>query len=113
MRRPRRGRARPGWVAYGNRPGRRYEYLESGWWVLHCGHPTALYPYYAETPEGKMILHPQTKRGFTLLVDAQAHVESLVAEREASTERKFQGVGEAILEAAWEGTVRFAREVEE
>jgi hypothetical protein len=42
--------------------------------VRHCGHPTALWPYYGETPDGRMILAP-SGRGFPTLNDAQAAAE--------------------------------------
>lgn len=49
----------------------------SGWWVRHCGHPTALWPYYGHSPEGRILLSPNG-RAFRLLVDAQEAVEKEV-----------------------------------
>jgi len=29
---------------------------KDGWKITHCGHPTALWPYILQTPDGRMIL---------------------------------------------------------
>ena len=46
----------------------------SGWYVQHCGHPTALRPYYCVNPDGRSVLDPATGRAFRHLGDAQAHI---------------------------------------
>lgn len=71
------------WERYGVRPGVRYELTGTGWWVIHCGHPTALWPYYVESPAGEMILAP-SGRGFQFLKDAKATAERLAAHRSPS-----------------------------
>ena len=45
-------RRRPGWTKAHEG---RWDYHATGYSVRHCGHPTALWPYYGETPEGQMI----------------------------------------------------------
>jgi len=49
-----------GWEKFGSRfePGnfgRKYVH-RNGWTISHCGHPTALWPYVLEDPDGRMIL---------------------------------------------------------
>lgn len=49
-----------GWEKTGSRfdPGnfgRKYEHKD-GWVISHCGHPTALWPYVLEDPQGRMVL---------------------------------------------------------
>lgn len=36
----------------GSTCGNEWVHLSSGWRVAHCGHPTALWPYYPVTPHG-------------------------------------------------------------
>ena len=50
----------------------------SGWLVRHCGHPTALWPYYGISPSGEMFLAPNG-HGFRRLALAQKAVEMSVA----------------------------------
>ena len=50
----------------------------SGYRVIHCGHPTALRPYYIESPDGKTILAPNGL-AFPRLAEAKAAVEKLTA----------------------------------
>lgn len=54
--------------------GAQYLHTPSGWVVRHCGHPTANFPYYIETPRGRHIYAPNG-RGFQLLKDAKQRVE--------------------------------------
>jgi hypothetical protein len=49
--------------------GGRWELTGTAFVVLHCGHPTALWPYYGLKPDGRMILAPNG-RGFRFLKDA-------------------------------------------
>ncbi len=66
------------WTAYGDPAikGRRYRLAiadvgDVDVWVLHCGHPTALWPYYIEAFfADKMILAPNGS-GFQYLRDAK------------------------------------------
>lgn len=62
----------------------------SGWFVEHCGHPTALYPLSLTDPArpGALIVS-QNGRGFAHLAKAKAAVEGLIAGR-LKTER-FSG----------------------
>ena len=46
----------------------------SGHVIVHCGHPTALWPYYIVTPKNETILAPNG-RGFKFLTDAKTEVE--------------------------------------
>lgn len=43
--------------------------------VRHCGHPTALWPWYGLRPDGSMILAPNG-RAFQFLQDAKAATEA-------------------------------------
>jgi hypothetical protein len=53
--------------------GARYELGDTGWLVIHCGHPTANHPYYGESPDGEMII--AGRYAFDTLNDAQDAVE--------------------------------------
>lgn len=77
-------KARAGWFRGGTR-GKCGAYLHeaSGWSVLHCGHPTALWPYYAVPPGDKprqMLLSCGLGLGiaFQNLLMAQLVVEHIV-----------------------------------
>ena len=48
---------------------------ESGWQVHHCGHPTALWPYYGVPPGGGPMLLAANGHGFSRLVLAQEACE--------------------------------------
>lgn len=66
----------------GGTTGVRHQHLvngkPSGWVVIHCGHPTALWPYYIVRPDGEMILAP-SNHGFQHVADAKKAVLRLVA----------------------------------
>jgi hypothetical protein len=47
---------------------------ESGYWIEHCGHPTALWPYALYGPDGYMILAPNG-RAWRDLHSAAAEVQ--------------------------------------
>lgn len=47
---PPRSRQRPGWERLRPGCGGVWRHVASGWLVKHCGHPTALWPYYAHRP---------------------------------------------------------------
>ncbi len=78
-------RSRAGWEALGppGVKGSRYWRHASAVTVRHCGHPTALRPYYVEDPEGRWIgsTTRQTRKGrpigltFRLSADAQDWVD--------------------------------------
>lgn len=59
---------------YGGTCGAMWRLRGTDYFVRHCGHPTALWPYYGLRPDGSMILAPNG-RAFRLLADAQAAVE--------------------------------------
>lgn len=50
----------------------------SGWKVQHCGHPTANWPYYLESPEGLWRI-AKNGRGFRHLIDAKGAVELIAS----------------------------------
>ena len=50
---------------------------DTGWFIQHCGHPTANYPYLIYDPSGKRFLDPQTKRAFRHLRVAKDHLINL------------------------------------
>lgn len=65
------------WRAWGMRPGRHYQLLshdeDTNVYVQHCGHPTALWPYYISRHadgKGPMTLAPNG-HGFMSLKDAK------------------------------------------
>ncbi len=72
------------WRAWGRRPGRHYQLVlygrETDVYIHHCGHPTALWPYFitrdAEA-RGPMTLAPNG-RGFRTLKAAQEAAVGLV-----------------------------------
>jgi hypothetical protein len=57
---------------------------DSGWVVRHCGHPTALWPYYGVPPGGGEMLLAPSGHGFQTLALAQAAVEARTTGRELS-----------------------------
>ena len=72
----------PGWTRL-SEPGRkcdaRWLHEASGWVIRHCGHPTALWPYFAVDPE-----HPGCEtmthngKGFRKLEDGFAAIEAVL-----------------------------------
>jgi hypothetical protein len=69
------------WEPTGRR--RTYRHVESGFIVMHCGHPTALWPYAILRPAGPAVIGPNG-RGFQFLRDARAAAE-LIARGELPT----------------------------
>jgi hypothetical protein len=67
---------RPGWVRLEGGVAGRWLH-SSGWIVRRCGHPTALWPYYAEPPERPDQMLIPGGRAFRLLLEAQACVEAV------------------------------------
>jgi len=53
--------------------GSRYTH-PSGYFIEHCGHPTALWPYALYAPDGEMVLAPNG-RAFQKLIYAAIEVE--------------------------------------
>lgn len=71
------------WIAWGTKPARHYQLVRAGSpvdvFVHHCGHPTAIWPYYITRDadgRGDMTLAPNG-RGFRLLTDAKAAAVAL------------------------------------
>jgi hypothetical protein len=62
----------------GNKLDQQWEHIASGAQVIHCGHPTALRPWYCVDAEGKFI----TQQKFRLLSDAKARVDRWHAKEE-------------------------------
>ena len=60
----------------------RFLHRPSGWMVIHCGHPTANYPYYAEK-SGEGIIVGSYGQGWRRLNDAFDAIEGLHAGRYA------------------------------
>lgn len=60
-----------------------YTLGDTRWRVCHCGHPTALLPYYGVRPDGRMVLAPNG-RAFQYLWDAQFTVEDLASSNSAA-----------------------------
>lgn len=56
-----------------NHKGGTYEHL-TGWQIEHCGHPTALFPYYLITPNGEHPIIGCNCRAFRNLDAAKAAV---------------------------------------
>ena len=57
----------------GSTCGAKWILLGTKYVVRHCGHPTALWPYYGVRPDGTMILS-SSGRGFTRLDEAKQAV---------------------------------------
>lgn len=53
----------------------------SGWWIQHCGHPTALWPYALMPPDGGPGVVAFNGRGFKTLRAARAVVHGIVSGR--------------------------------
>ena len=74
------------WRAWGVRPGRHYQLIlrgeETDIYVHHCGHPTAIWPYYisrSDDGKGPMVLAPNG-HGFMTLKHAQEAAVALARE---------------------------------
>jgi hypothetical protein len=52
-----------------------WDFRVAGYRVRYCGHPTALWPYYGQTPRTGLLIAPNG-RGFRTLNQAQAAVEA-------------------------------------
>jgi hypothetical protein len=75
-------RGRDGWERLSGGTGGKWRHLASGWIVRHCGHPTALWPYYGLPPGGGHLLIAPNGRAFRLLAQAQQAVEYLLSRPE-------------------------------
>jgi hypothetical protein len=69
--------SREGWTSYGKGKHRLDKHV-SGWLVRHCGHPTAHWPWTAESPTGERACAAHG-HGWRTLAEAHEHVEDLVA----------------------------------
>ena len=54
----------------------------SGWQVIHCGHPTANYPWYAMSPEGKRLTLANGNFAFAYLKEIKRMVELELAAKD-------------------------------
>src|SRR5574340_761229 len=73
------------WQATGSKCSRRYTLFVDGRLagvrVCHCGHPTALWPYYIETADTEWIFIAPTGRAFHDVATAKEHALALVEKR--------------------------------
>jgi hypothetical protein len=60
---------------FGGQNGASYHLVGTKYYVRHCGHPTANWPYYGLRPDGSMILAP-SGYAFQFLQDAKAATEA-------------------------------------
>lgn len=59
----------------------RWTHAATGFEIIHCGHPTALRPYYAIRPNGQPITHPDgVIRTWQAIVDAKQTVEKIATQ---------------------------------
>jgi len=78
----------PGWTRRsesGRKTSADWEHRATGWHVRHCGHPTAIHPYFAEDPDGRMVVHANG-HGFDTLLQAMSAVEQLHAHQRVLVE---------------------------
>ena len=99
----RRGFRKPdGWTRL-SPPGRKvnacWRHDETGWLVRHCGHPTALYPYYAVEPEREEehLFVTHNALGFADLTAAFEQVEDLIAGRRSVCHEEIDRHGFLVL----------------
>lgn len=78
------------WIKIAGRPGDKYAVYEhpySGWRVCHCGHATALWPYYLTDPaEPTRFIVSHNNRGFQNLEAAKAAVIYILCGRAVITD---------------------------
>ncbi len=67
---------RPGWTRTGPHCGGTWTHNATGHTVHHCGHPTAIWPYFGTTNDGRMILAPNG-HAFGSLAAAQLAMETI------------------------------------
>ena len=81
----------------------RYEHAD-GWEVVHCGHPTALWPYYLRTiADSSAIVVSHNGRGFRGVRIARRVVEGILdGSIEVTSEGCVDGVRRALVTAAGE-----------
>jgi hypothetical protein len=72
--------------------------------VHHCGHPTAIWPYTVQAPDGRMIIAPNGK-GFRHLKDAQEEAERL------ADKKTYKDMLRELIESLSERTARLALDV--
>lgn len=75
--------ARAGWYRVDPRPWRkttaRWEHAASLWRLVHCGHPTAIWPWELYSPDGTLTLMPNG-RAWPRLRPAVEHVATVLAQ---------------------------------
>lgn len=71
--------------------GTHFRHDASGWEIRHCGHPTALWPYYLIEPSSGRSVVSHNGMGFTGLRVAMAVVEDIVAGRRIATDNRCNG----------------------
>lgn len=78
------------WIkVYGDRAGGKfatYEHPFSGWQVHHCGHSTALWPYYLTQPGRPEIIVSHNRLGFQNVEAAKAAVIYILCGRATVTD---------------------------
>jgi hypothetical protein len=70
------------WTTIGTSTHGLYLHNPSGWRIVHCGHPTALWPYYAKHPDYRPSLIDTGGRAFAWLERARQAVEHLLTDPE-------------------------------
>lgn len=85
---------RSGWTSHGKGKVGRFDEHVSGWRVLHCGHPTALWPWYAESPDGKMVVS-ESGYAWRKLETAREHIEQALAGARAISYQYVSNPGNA------------------
>lgn len=86
-------RVRKGWRVLASGCGGAWLHVASGWRVQHCGHPTALWPYYMQPPgQQHLAVVSHNGMGFTSLRVAQQVTEELVAGTVQYTDDRCMGV---------------------
>lgn len=72
-----------GWLIVRTGCGGKWLHVESDWFVKHCGHPTASWPYYGLAPDTERMIVGPNGRGFRTLAQAKAAVQFLLDNRHA------------------------------
>jgi hypothetical protein len=77
---PRRTCRRPGWEKLADGVASVHRLVGTAYLVRRCGHPTAIWPYHGERPDGSMIISPNG-RAFQTLDDAMLATEIVASGR--------------------------------
>ena len=78
--------------------GKRFWYGDTGWWIEHCGHPTAIRPYLIMAPDGHPVYAPNGA-AWRLSFNAKQAVEKLHAGMPENRIREWIGESEQWTEA--------------